>query len=117
MLHTVLTVFLSSTARELDAYREAVHRVLSANPFFMVVRMEDFGPQSAATVPLCCDKARSCDLFVGLIGMRRSWEPEGDDEQRSITEMEYDAATETGRDRFICIAPEDLPLPGNLHKP
>jgi hypothetical protein len=40
-------VFLSSTSRDLEPYREAVHRVIDGLPGFQLVKMEDFGARDA----------------------------------------------------------------------
>lgn len=116
MARTVLEVFLSSTAADLGPYREAVHRRLSRIEFFRCIRQEDFGAQDAEAMRYCCDKAQSADLFIGLIGLRRGWEPREDAPKRSITELEYDAAKVTGRRRFLWLSPDDFSVPGNLHE-
>jgi len=51
-------------------------------------------------------------MFVGLVGVRRGWEPAGDNERRSITEMEHDWAREAGVRRYIWVAPDDFPPKG-----
>lgn len=83
--------------------------------FLRCIRQEDFGPQNAEAAA-CCEKARSADLFVGLIGMRRGWEPQGDSAQRSTTEMENDAAKGAARRRYLWVSPDDFPVPGNLRE-
>lgn len=82
---TVLTVFLSSTAKDLTAYRDAVHARLCANEHFRCVRNEDFGAHDAHAVELCRAQVIKADLFVGLIGLRRGWEPPNDPATRSIS--------------------------------
>ena len=116
MARTVLEVFLSSTAADLKPHREAVYARLARIEFFKCIRQEDFGAQNAEAIHYCCDKAHVADLFVGLIGMRRGWEPHGDNTQRSITEMEYDSAREAGRARYLWVSPDDFAVPGNLRE-
>src|SRR5580692_688370 len=116
MARPVLEVFLSSTALDLAAYREAVYARLARLEMFRCVRQEDFGAQNAQAVAFCCERARAADLFVGLIGMRRGWEPEGNSTKRSITEIEHDCAQEAGRRRFIWVSPDNFSVPGNLHE-
>jgi tetratricopeptide (TPR) repeat protein len=115
-LATVLDVFLSSTAQDLAEYRDAVYEQLRGNEFFHCIRQEDFGAQDAEAVAFCCDKAKAADLFVGLVGMRRGWEPDRDGLKRSITEIEHDAAKKAGRRRFLWVTPDDFRVPGNLHE-
>ena len=42
-------VFLSSTSRDLTAYREAVHRAIDGLPGFQLIKMEDFGARDASS--------------------------------------------------------------------
>ena len=55
---------------------------------------------------MCHAQVQEADLFIGLIGMRRGWEPPDDNpEKRSITEMEYDWAKDAAP-RFMYVAPD-----------
>ena len=112
----VIDVFLSSTAVDLADYRKAVHERLMRTGLFHCVRQEDFGAQNAGAVEFCRQKAQEADMFVGLIGLRRGWEPDGDNEKRSITEMEHDWARDAGRARYLWVAPDDFPVPGNTRE-
>jgi tetratricopeptide (TPR) repeat protein len=116
MARRVLDVFLSSTAMDLAAHRTAVHERLMRTGLFHCMRQEDFGAQDAGAVEFSCREAQRADLFVGLIGLRRGWEPGSDNAKRSITEMEHDWAKEAGRRRFLWVAPDDFPVPGNLRE-
>ena len=96
-----LKVFLSSTAQDLTAFRKAVHARLTASPLFECIRQEDFGAHPHPARAVCKAEVERSDLFVGLIGMRRGWEPPDDNpERRSITEIEYDWA-ESIAPRFV----------------
>jgi hypothetical protein len=101
-------VFLSSTARGLARYRDAVAAAINKLDGFKCVRMEDFGAR--ADVPLeCCLKALlTCDIFVGLIGYSYGSSPTRS--AKSYTEHEYDAARESGMPILMFIAGEDFPL-------
>lgn len=112
MPRTTLMVFLSSTAEDFAAYRDVLIAAIDATDFFKCDAMERFGPQDAAAIALCQKKVTTTDLFVSLVGMRRGWEPDGDNKQRSITEMEYDWACESGRKRYVCLTPEDFKMSG-----
>jgi tetratricopeptide (TPR) repeat protein len=116
MARRVLDVFLSSTAKDLEPYRDAVHARLMRTGLFHCVRQENFGAQDAGAIDFCRQKAQAADLFVGLVGLRRGWEPDGDKATRSITEMEHDFAKEAGRRRYIWVAPDDFPVPGNIRE-
>ena len=114
MPQTVLTVFLSSTAKDLTAYRNAVHARLSKLHYFRVVWQEHFEAQDQHAYDYCREQATRCDIYIGLIGMRRGWEPKKDGTDRSITELEHDWAAESGKPRLLYVAPETFSVPGNL---
>jgi tetratricopeptide (TPR) repeat protein len=116
MARQVLEVFLSSTAKDLEPFRKAVHARLLRSGQFHCVWQEDFGPHSATAIEVCRTKVESADLFVGLVGLRRGWEPTSDAAHRSITEMEYDWAAGAGKRRYVWITPDDLLVPGNLRE-
>jgi hypothetical protein len=116
MARQVLEVFLSSTAKDLEPFRQAVHARLIRSGQFHCVWQEDFGPHSATAIEVCRTKVESADVFVGLVGLRRGWEPKGDAAQRSITEMEHDWATAAGKRRYVWVTPDDFPVRGNLRE-
>ena len=111
-----LKVFLSSTAKDLTAFRKAVHARLAASPLFECIRQEEFFAQPHPPVTVCREQVFKADLFVGLIGMRRGWEPPDDNsDHRSITEMEYDWATDVAP-RFMHVTDTEFPVPGSLRE-
>ncbi len=65
--------------------------------------MELFEASTKPTKDECLRYAKEADLLVGIIAWRYGWEPTGD---KSITEMEYDAAEE----RLMFILDPTLPL-------
>ncbi len=101
---------------DLTDYRKAVHERLVRTGLFHCVRQEDFGAQDSGAADFCRQKAQEADMFVGLIGLRRGWEPDGDNEKRSITEMEHDWARDAGRARYLWVAPDDFAVPGNTRE-
>ncbi len=105
-------VFLSSTARDLQPYRDAVFRALQACDDLRVVRMEDFGARAEMTDAFCREKVKECDLFVGIVGHYFGSSPKGSD--KSYTQQEYDAAVEANKPRLMFVAPDDFPLPAHL---
>jgi tetratricopeptide (TPR) repeat protein len=116
MARRVLDVFLSSTAKDLAQHRAAVYERLVRTGVFYCVYQDNFGAQNFGAVDFCREKAQAAELFVGLVGLRRGWEPDGDNAKRSITEMEHDWAKEAGRRRFLWVAPDDFRVPGNLRE-
>ena len=65
--------------------------------------MEIFTASTRPTVEECLRYAREADLLVGIIAWRYGWEPDG---EKSITEMEYDAAKE----RLMFLIDPELPV-------
>ncbi len=112
----VIDVFLSSTAMDLAEYRKAVFDELMSTGRFFCIRQEEFGSQNSNAVEFCRKAVRRADIFVGLVGLRRGWEPAAGNEKRSITEMEHDWARDAGRPRYLWVTPEDFPVPGTLHE-
>ncbi len=116
MTQQIFTVFLSSTEEDLTAYRAAVRSLVGRNAFFKCVAMEDFGPQNSSAIPVCRDAVFSADFFVGIVGLRRGWEPMREPDYRSITEMEFEWAAASSKPMFICVSPESFPLGGHLRE-
>ena len=105
-------VFLSSTARDLQEYRDAVFAAIQACDDLHCVRMEDFGARAEMADEFCRAKVAECDVFVGIVGHYFGSSPKGSD--KSYTQQEYDAAVETNKPRLMFIAPDDFPIPANL---
>ena len=110
----VLTVFLSSTGRDLGPYRTAIRERMRRLDHFRCDAMETFGARDATALDFCRERVVAAEVFVGLIGHYRGWEPPGDNQQRSITEMEYDWATDAGKSRLMFVAPETMALGKDL---
>lgn len=104
-------VFLGSTGKDLRNYRRAVIDHLSTLDHYLCEAPEDPREDDANTLPQWRERVLSTDIFVGLIGRDRGWEPPADQQNRSIIELEYDWAGEAGRPRLIFFAPEDASLP------
>ena len=108
MASLFLSVFLSSTASDLVEYRRAVIEAMHRLDHIHCDPMEYFGARDAATLPFCRERVGKCDIFVGLIGHFRGWEPDGDNGLRSITEMEHDWAEHASKPRLMFVAPDPL---------
>jgi tetratricopeptide (TPR) repeat protein len=112
---SIKTVFLSSTARDLADYRQAVTEVINGLDDYKCVRMEDFGARDWEADDFCRAKVAGCDLFVGVVGHLYGSCPEGS--EHSYTEREYEAAIAAKMPRLMFIAPQDFPLPASLIEP
>jgi Domain of unknown function (DUF4062) len=110
----VKKAFLSSTARDLAEYRDAVCNAINGLDNWKCVRMEEFGarPQPAE---IFNDKAvRDCDLFIGILGHRYGSIPEG--YSQSYTEKEYYTARGNNRPPLMFLARDDFLLPAHLRE-
>lgn len=85
--------FVSSTFEDLKDHRAHVIRQLRRAGFF-VDPMEDWTADSDEPKQFSQDRLSGCDLCVLLVAFRRGYV--ADDETRSITQLEYDAALKQG---------------------
>jgi tetratricopeptide (TPR) repeat protein len=113
----IVDVFLSSTAEDLKKYTDAVYERLNKHEMFRCTHQRDFGARDAATVNYCRERVLKAELYVGVFGMRRGWEPKGDDKKRSITQMEHDWARDSSKPRFLYVTPASFSVPGDKPEP
>src|ERR1700691_2439651 len=86
-------VFVSSTFTDMQVYRRKVQDALTQ--LEVIIRgMEHFGSRPGRPVEECLKVVQSCDLYVGVIGMRYGSVPDGYD--KSMTHLEYDEAQKLG---------------------
>jgi hypothetical protein len=104
-------VFLSSTGKDLGPHREAVYEALSRVDGIKVVRMEDFTADPRVPRRLCEDKVGCSDIFIGILGHCYGFRPSDDD--RSMTEIEYDRAVKKRLPPLMFVAPKDFPTPAD----
>ena len=83
-------VFLSSTSKDLAAYREAVHRAIDALDGFEPIRWRASAPATPTRAASTNEKLREADVLVGLMGHCYGSSPP--DDPTSYTEQEYDFA-------------------------
>src|SRR3954471_2458150 len=62
------TVFLSSTAKDLQPYRDAVVEAIGKLAGFHCTRMEDFGAVDGEPLAVCRRRVAESEVFVGLVG-------------------------------------------------
>ena len=83
-------VFLSSTWRDLEKYRESVRRALRRSGISFV-GMEDFPATDSTPLDYCLKCLRECDIYLGIIGQIYGASPPS--HEKSYTELEYDEMT------------------------
>ena len=103
-----MKVFLSSTAQDLEPYREVaddtILRLLQQS-----VVMERFGPLPGEPVAECERKARDSDVVVCIVAHRYGFVPDKDFGRGSITRREVEAAKAAGRDVLVWIVADNHP--------
>jgi hypothetical protein len=101
-------VFVSSTFIDLQVYRRKIQDALTQ--LEAIVRgMEQFGSKPGSPVEECVKVVQSCQLYIGIFGMRYGSVPEGHD--KSMTHIEYDEAQRIGLPSLIYILNENQPIP------
>ena len=100
-------VFVSSTYTDLVEYRKAVcDRIRQIGA--IDVAMEHLGARDERPKDECLQLVRTgCDIFIGIYAHRYGSIPKG--EERSITELEYRAATDAGIKRLIYMIDDNTP--------
>lgn len=105
------SVFISSTFKDLEAYRNTVQnavRELGA----VDISMEHFGARDERPKEECQRLiAEDSDVFVGIYAHRYGYIPDGD--PISILEAEYEAATAAQLPRFIYILKDEVLWPAD----
>jgi hypothetical protein len=92
----------------MQVYRRKVQDALTQ--LEAIVRgMEQFGSKPGSPVEECLAVVQSCQLYVGVFGMRYGTIPEGHD--KSMTHIEYDEAQKVGLPSLIYILNENHPIP------
>jgi signal transduction histidine kinase len=112
---TTFTVFLSSTARDLEEHRNEVYEAIQGLEGYRCARMEDFGARDSGADDFCRAKVAECDLFIGILGHIYGSCPPGCGQ--SYTEREYEAAVAAGVPRLVFFAPDEFRLPVGLIEP
>jgi hypothetical protein len=107
----MLTVFLSSTSKDLGRCREAAFRAIEGLHGYHCVRMEDFGAVDEAPDDFCRARVGECDLFICIAGpLYGSRSPAG----LSFTEREYGAAVLAKKACLVFMTSDDYPIAANL---
>ncbi|WP_300332684.1 DUF4062 domain-containing protein [Accumulibacter sp.] len=98
-----MKLYLSSTLSDLEAERQAVKEALSGRYGYNIVDSYEADPR-----PLwesCIADVQACDAYLGIVGLRYGFVPPG--QSKSITELEFDAAGEAGKERYLFLKSEE----------
>lgn len=105
-INKIYKVFISSTyldnVKRIKVVEEAVQFA-----GMIPVGMNYLTANTHPTVEVCKQLVQDCDLMIGIVGHRYGWIPKG--QEKSITEIEYDAATE----KLMFLLDESIPINPN----
>ena len=104
-------VYISSTFKDLKEQREIAARAVRALGL-QTVAMEDYTSTEQKPVDKCLSDVKSCDIYIGIFGFRYGHIPAGHD--KSITQLEYEAAGEARIPRLIFLIDDDAPWPRSM---
>ena len=100
-------IYISSTYSDLKEYREKVYQTLRKMQHDAQA-MEDYVASDRRPLDKCLADVAKSDLYVGIFAWRYGYIPsEGNPQQKSITELEYRQAEETGKSCLIFLLHED----------
>lgn len=106
-----LSVFVSSTTKDLTDHRAVARQVVSESGW-SVVMMEDFGASTERTVKEITDRIKDADLVLVLVAFRKGSVPsvdQGGDGLASYTAIELQTARDLGKDVLIFMATDNWP--------
>ena len=98
------TVMISSTARDLPKHRQAVMDACLRQGMFPLM-MEHLPASDADAIEVSLKMVEEADIYLGIYAHRYGYVPDG--YNISITEMEYNRATELGKPRLLFVMHDD----------
>jgi tetratricopeptide (TPR) repeat protein len=101
-------IYVSSTYSDLVEHRQQVYDVLRKMRYD-VMAMEDYVATDKRPLDKCLADVASGDLYIGIFAWRYGYVPPG--QERSITELEYRQAGQSGLERLIFLLHEEAPWP------
>jgi tetratricopeptide (TPR) repeat protein len=110
MAEEKLNVMISSTVRDLPEHRKEVMDGCLRRGVFPYM-MEHLPALDAEAIQASLEMVDKADVYIGIFAHRYGYVPkDGNPDQISVTEMEYNRAVEKGIPRFIFLMHEDHPL-------
>lgn len=96
-----MRVYLSSTLDDLRPERQAVKEALGGK----CTVVESYIADERSVQDSCLDDVAGCDLYIGIVGRRYGFIPDG--KARSITELEYQQALECNLPTLVFVKDDD----------
>ena len=100
-----IPIFVGSTFEDMQDYRRAVRDALTQLET-IVKGMEYFGSKPGTPVEECLEVVKSCQVYIGVFGMRYGSVPEG--YELSMTHLEYEAAQRNALPSLIYFLDENV---------
>lgn len=102
-------VFISSVQKELAEERRAVKEFITRDPLLnrLITRVflfEDIPAKDRLPDDIYLDEVGQCDIFLAIFGNQYGWKNQ---DGKSPTEMEFDHATQTNRERLVFVKGDD----------
>jgi len=102
-------IFISSVQKELAEERRGIKDFILHDPLLCrfishVFLFEDIPAKDRRPDDIYLDQVEGCDMYMGIFGDRYGWKNE---DGKSPTELEFDHATKTRRERLIFIKGDD----------
>ena len=108
-----MKVFVSSTTKDLgDARKSVCERLLQLD--IQPVCMDWYTSDTKPPQQLDDARVKECDAFVIIVGHLYGQSPPGQD--KSFTELEYEAAIDSGMDVYPFLASDKFPVPPSLRE-
>lgn len=86
------TVFISSTSKDLERYREQAASVAKSSGF-AVTMSEDWSPSGQPSLVVCREEVDKADLVIAIVAHRYGWVPDSDNPKaQSVTWLECEHA-------------------------
>ncbi len=99
-----LRIFISSVQKELAAERQALKAYVLGDPlmsrFFDIFLFEDLPATDRRADQVYLEEVARCDIYLAIFGNEYGWE---DPDGLSPTHREFNAATESGKERLIFV--------------
>ena len=109
MSDTQYKIFISSVQKELAEERRGIKDFINHDPLLCrfisdVFLFEDIPAKDRRPDDIYLDQVEGCDIYMGIFGDRYGWKNE---DGKSPTELEFEHATRTRRERLIFIKGDD----------
>lgn len=104
-----MRIYISSTFSDLKVFRQAVYSQLRKSRLDTIA-MEDYVAEEKRPLTRCLQDVYDADIYIGIFAWRYGYIPEENNPDKlSITELEYRAAGDYGKERLIFLLRDDTP--------